>query len=225
MIRRTEICTFKAHSVSLGRKEARAPLSTVRDATWPAPFSPAPLQLLPQISARVSWAPALRRRLLIRPLAYASARDRGVCAGAPRRLQGAWSSPRQLWCYNGRQRLAFSGEGRVSICSPASLAESCESLTAQKLCGRSGHDLAQHDFGSSRDGLQNGGWAVALASAAPHFCAAPMPRGRARGRAQKVPTKHIESCVRLPAVSASSHLARTCFIGHDRGRGITFSSD
>lgn len=133
MIRRTEICTFKAHSVSLGRKEARAPLSTVRDATWPAPFSPAPLQLLPQVSTRVSWAPALRRRLLIRPLAYASARDRGVCAGAPRRLQGAWSSPRQLRCYNGRQRLAFSEEGRVSICSPASLAESCESLTAQKV--------------------------------------------------------------------------------------------
>ena len=195
MIRRTEICTFKAHSVSLGRKEARAPLSTVRDATWPAPFSPAPLQLLPQVSTRVSWAPALRRRLLIRPLAYASARDRGVCAGAPRPLQGAWSSPCQLRCYNGRQRLAFSGEGRVSICSPASLAESCESLTAQKLCGRSGHDLAQHDFGSSRNRLQNGGWVIVLASITPHFYAAPIPSGWASYSAQKIRIKHVKSCV------------------------------
>ena len=82
MIRRTEICTFRGTLCVLGRKEARAPLSTVRDATWPAPFSPALLQLLPQVSTRVSWAPTLRRRLLIRPLACASARDRGVCAGA-----------------------------------------------------------------------------------------------------------------------------------------------
>ena len=148
------------------------------------------------------------------------------CArGCPTPCTRARSTMRQPRCYNGRHRLAFSEEGRVSICSPASLAESCQSLTAQMLCGRSGHDLAQLDFGSSRDGLQNGGWAVPSASVAPHFCAAPMPRGWARGRAQKVPTKHIESCVRLPAVSASSHLARTCFIGHDRGRGITFFSD
>ena len=118
------------------------------------------------------------------------------CArGCPTPCTRARSTMRQPRCYNGRQRLAFSEEGRVSICSPASLAESCQSLTAQMLCGRSGHDLAQLDFGSSRDGLQNGGWAVPLASVAPHFCAAPMPKGWARGHAQKVPTKHIESCV------------------------------
>jgi hypothetical protein len=135
------------------------------------------------------------------------------CDRAPNRRALTWRTSRRPKRWKGRQRLAFSEEGRVYMRLLALLAESRRSSTKKKSVAGPGPQKCALIFALARSLNSLGRCGVALALVAPHSCATSKVIGWERAQCTKVARKHVESCVSWPAVDVKCCHARVCFLG------------